>query len=116
MTVVQFFVVKIYPDAPIAGSRGHAGEDNAMQIDGVGKGVAAGTDLANKSREKGAARAESPRDQGDQVSLHGRPRWAQALVQQALQFSLEINGGHYQAPKQTEEVTPDTLLVMTPIS
>lgn len=80
-----------------------------MQIDGVGKGVAAGIDLANKSREKGAARAESPRDQGDQVSLHGRPRWAQALVQQALQFSLEINGGHYQAPKQTEEVTPDTL-------
>ena len=44
--------------------------------------------------------------------MHKAPKWAQVLVQQALQFALEINGQGYKAPKaqdQPEAVTPDTL-------
>ncbi|MCX7134331.1 DUF5610 domain-containing protein [Aeromonas sp.] len=39
------------------------------------------------------------------------PKAAQVLVQQALQFALEINGQGYQAPKaqEPEEITPETL-------
>lgn len=43
--------------------------------------------------------------------MHQPPKWAQVLVQQALQFALEINGQRYQAPKakEPEVVTPETL-------
>ncbi len=55
-------------------------------------------------------------DKGDEVSLNKPPKWAQVLIQQALQFALEINGQHYQAPKSQEfkldlpeTITPETL-------
>ena len=35
--------------------------------------------------------------QGDEVSLNKPPKWAQVLIQQALQFALEINGQGYKA-------------------
>ncbi|MGY3893979.1 DUF5610 domain-containing protein [Aeromonas enterica] len=80
-----------------------------MQIDGVGaaqsKGVGASPKAPQQAQEKQTSSA-------DEVSLHKPPKWAQVLVQQALQFALEINGQGYQAPKaqdQPEEVTPETL-------
>ena len=54
--------------------------------------------------------------QGEEVSLNKPPKWAQVLIQQALQFALEINGQHYQAPRSQEfklespeAITPETL-------
>lgn len=84
-----------------------------MQIDGVGaaqpKGVGASSKATLTTQNKAA-------DEGDQVSLNQPPKWAQVLIQQALQFALEINGQHYQAPKgqdfklsPPEAITPDSL-------
>lgn len=79
-----------------------------MQIDGVGaaqpKGVGVAPKLPQQAESKQASREE-------EVSLHKPPKWARVLIQQALQFSLEINGQGYQAPKvkEPEELTPDTL-------
>ncbi|MFR9721483.1 DUF5610 domain-containing protein [Aeromonas diversa] len=87
-----------------------------MQIDGVAKTLAQGSDLAHKAKAQAATGETQSQDRTDQVSLHGRPKWAQVLVQQALQFSLELNGAKYQAPKQTEEVTPDTLFDFEEVS
>ncbi|BCS50018.1 DUF5610 domain-containing protein [Aeromonas jandaei] len=80
-----------------------------MQIDGVGAAQPKGVGVSPKSPQQ----AESKQlNSEDEVSLHKPPKWAQVLIQQALQFALEINGQSYQAPKtqdQPEEVTPDTL-------
>ena len=79
-----------------------------MQIDGVGsaqpKGVGVSPKVPQQAQEKQAS-------SGEEVSLHQPPKWAQVLVQQALQFALEINGQRYQAPKakEPEVVTPETL-------
>ncbi|WP_429174396.1 DUF5610 domain-containing protein [Aeromonas salmonicida] len=79
-----------------------------MQIDGVGlaqpKGVGVSPKAPQQAQEKQAS-------SGEEVSLHQPPKWAQVLVQQALQFALEINGQRYQAPKakEPEVVTPETL-------
>ncbi|MDF2414841.1 DUF5610 domain-containing protein [Aeromonas sp. 1HA1] len=79
-----------------------------MQIDGVGsaqpKGVGVSPKAPQQAQEKQTRSAE-------EVSLHKPPKWAQVLVQQALQFALEINGQGYQAPKakEPEEITPETL-------
>ncbi len=84
-----------------------------MQIDGMGaaqpKGVGASPKATQITQSKQA-------EEGDQVSLNQPPKWAQRLIQQALQFALEINGQHYQAPKSQEfklnppeAITPDTL-------
>ncbi|MCE9935445.1 DUF5610 domain-containing protein [Aeromonas salmonicida] len=79
-----------------------------MQIDGVGlaqpKGVGVSPKALQQAQEKQAS-------SGEEVSLHQPPKWAQVLVQQALQFALEINGQRYQAPKakEPEVVTPETL-------
>lgn len=84
-----------------------------MQIDGVGaaqpKGVGASPKATQTTQSK-------PAEEGDQVSLNQPPKWAQRLIEQALQFALEINGQHYQAPKSQEfklespePITPDTL-------
>lgn len=84
-----------------------------MQIDGVGaaqpKGVGASPKATQTTQQK-------PAEEGDQVSLNQPPKWAQRLIEQALQFALEINGQHYQAPKSQEfkldppeAVTPETL-------
>ncbi|MCW0506309.1 hypothetical protein A9R10_17645 [Aeromonas piscicola] len=79
-----------------------------MQIDGVGsaqpKGVGVSPKAPQQAQEKQTSSAE-------EVSLHKPPKWAQVLVQQALQFALEINGQGYQAPKaqEPEEITPETL-------
>ncbi|QXC38856.1 DUF5610 domain-containing protein [Aeromonas jandaei] len=80
-----------------------------MHIDGVGAAQPKGVGVSPKSPQQ----AESKQlNREDEVSLHKPPKWAQVLIQQALQFALEINGQSYQAPKtqeQPEEVTPDTL-------
>ena len=84
-----------------------------MQIDGMGaaqpKGVGASPKATQTTQSKQA-------EEGDQVSLNQPPKWAQRLIQQALQFALEINGQHYQAPKSQEfklnppeAITPETL-------
>ncbi|ELB2790621.1 DUF5610 domain-containing protein [Aeromonas hydrophila] len=79
-----------------------------MQIDGVGsaqsKGVGVSPKAPQQAQEKQISSAE-------EVSLHKPPKWAQVLIQQALQFALEINGQGYQAPKaqEPEEITPETL-------
>lgn len=79
-----------------------------MQIDGVGsaqpKGVGVSPKAPQQAQEKQTSSAE-------EVSLHKPPKWAQVLVQQALQFALEINGQGSQAPKaqEPEEITPETL-------
>lgn len=107
--VVQYFMVKNYPDRPIKDDRPSA-EDTDMQIDGMGKTVSKSSDLTSKAQQQATqSQSASSSEQSDQVSLHNRPKWAQVLIQQALQFSLELNGNQYQAPKQSEEVTPDTL-------
>lgn len=107
--VVQYFMVKNYPDGPIKDDRPSA-EDTDMQIDGMGKTVSKSSDLTSKTQQQATqSQSASSSEQSDQVSLHNRPKWAQVLIQQALQFSLELNGNQYQAPKQSEEVTPDTL-------
>lgn len=80
-----------------------------MQIDSIGQGQLKKADVAQNAAQRSAARPQDTQEQQDHISLNSRPKWAQVLVQQALQFSLEINGGKYQAPKQAEEVTPETL-------
>lgn len=80
-----------------------------MQIDGVGAAQPKGVGVAPKSPQQADSK---PVNNEDEVSLHKAPKWAQVLVQQALQFALEINGQGYKAPKaqdQPEAVTPDTL-------
>ncbi len=84
-----------------------------MQIDGMGaaqpKGVGASPKATQTVQNK-------PTEEGDQVSLNQPPKWAQRLIQQALQFALELNGQHYQAPKSQEftlsppeAITPESL-------
>lgn len=84
-----------------------------MQIDGVGAAQPKGAGASPKAVQTSA---QKPAQEGDQVSLNQPPKWAQRLIQQALQFSLAINGQHYQAPKSqefklepVEEITPETL-------
>lgn len=79
-----------------------------MQIDGVGAAQPKGVGVAPKSPQQADSK---PVNNEDEVSLHKAPKWAQVLIQQALQFSLEINGQGYQAPKvkEPEEITPETL-------
>ncbi len=93
-----------------------------MQIDGAGLAQSRGVGITPKTAEATQA-TQVPRqkqteieEDDTQVSLNRPPKWAQVLIQQALQFSLEINGQHYQAPKsqelalsQPEVVTPETL-------
>ncbi len=79
-----------------------------MQIDGVGAAQPKGVGVSPKSPQQAQAKQNQG---GEEVSLHQPPKWAQVLIQQALQFSLEINGQHYQTPKTKapEEITPETL-------
>ncbi|QXB00995.1 DUF5610 domain-containing protein [Aeromonas sp. FDAARGOS 1416] len=79
-----------------------------MQIEGVGAAQPKGVGVSPKSPQQ----AEQKQVKSEEaVSLHKPPKWAQVLIQQALQFSLEINGQGYQAPKvkEPEEITPETL-------
>ena len=80
-----------------------------MQIDGVGAAQPKGVGVSPKLPQQQAQARQS--QGGEDVSLHQPPKWAQVLIQQALQFSLEINGQHYQAPKvkAPEAITPETL-------
>lgn len=79
-----------------------------MQIDGVGSAQPKGVGVSPKAPQQAQEKHASS---GEEVSLHQPPKWAQVLVQQALQFALEINGQRYQAPKakEPEVVTPETL-------
>ena len=84
-----------------------------MQIDGMGAAQPKGVGIAPKSPQQTAPKAA---DKGEEVSLNKPPKWAQVLIQQALQFALEINGQHYQAPRSQEfklespeAITPETL-------
>ncbi len=79
-----------------------------MQIDGMGAAQPKGVGMAPKSPQQTASKAA---DKGEEVSLNKPPKWAQALIQQALQFALEVNGQGYKAPKvqEPQEVTPETL-------
>ncbi|MGG5825493.1 DUF5610 domain-containing protein [Aeromonas salmonicida] len=79
-----------------------------MQIDGVGSAQPKGVGVSPKAPQQAQEKQASS---GEEVSLHQPPKWAQVLVQQALQFALEINGQRYQAPKaqEPEVVTPETL-------
>ncbi|HDN9018975.1 TPA: DUF5610 domain-containing protein [Aeromonas salmonicida] len=79
-----------------------------MQIDGVGSAQPKGVGVSPKAPPQAQEKQASS---GEEVSLHQPPKWAQVLVQQALQFALEINGQRYQAPKakEPEVVTPETL-------
>ncbi|MGY3902641.1 DUF5610 domain-containing protein [Aeromonas lusitana] len=84
-----------------------------MQIDGMGAAQPKGVGASPKATQ---AAQNKPAEEGDQVSLNQPPKWAQRLIEQALQFALEINGQHYQAPKSQEfkldppeAITPDTL-------
>lgn len=84
-----------------------------MQIDGMGAAQPKGVGIAPKSPQQAESKTA---DKGDEVSLNKPPKWAQVLIQQALQFALEINGQHYQAPKShefkldpPEAITPETL-------
>ncbi len=84
-----------------------------MQIDGMGAAQPKGVGIAPKSPQQAESK---PAGSGEEVSLNKPPKWAQVLIQQALQFALEINGQHYQAPKSQEfkldppeAITPETL-------
>ena len=79
-----------------------------MQLDGVGSAQPKGVGVSPKAPQQAQEKQASS---GEEVSLHQPPKWAQVLVQQALQFALEINGQRYQAPKakEPEVVTPETL-------
>ncbi|GJA17415.1 hypothetical protein KAM336_04360 [Aeromonas caviae] len=79
-----------------------------MQIDGMGTAQPKGVGIAPKSPQQTESKAA---DKGDEVSLNKPPKWAQVLIQQALQFALEINGQGYKAPKvqEPQEITPETL-------
>ena len=79
-----------------------------MQIEGVGAAQPKGVGVSPKAPQQAQEKQASS---GEEVSLHQPPKWAQVLVQQALQFALEINGQRYQAPKakEPEVVTPETL-------
>lgn len=79
-----------------------------MQIDGVGSAQPKGVGVSPKAPQQAQEKQASS---GEEVSLHQPPKWAQVLVQQALQFALEINGQRYQAPKakEPEVITPETL-------
>ena len=79
-----------------------------MQIAGVGSAQPKGVGVSPKAPQQAQEKQASS---GEEVSLHQPPKWAQVLVQQALQFALEINGQRYQAPKakEPEVVTPETL-------
>ena len=84
-----------------------------MQIDGMGAAQPKGVGIAPKSPQQAESKTA---DKGDEVSLNKPPKWAQVLIQQALQFALEINGQHYQAPRSQEfklsppeAITPETL-------
>ncbi|RAJ04863.1 DUF5610 domain-containing protein [Aeromonas salmonicida] len=79
-----------------------------MQIDGVGSAQPKGVGVSPKAPQQAQEKQASS---GEEVSLHQPPKWAQVLVQQALQFALEINGQRYQATKakEPEVVTPETL-------
>ncbi|WP_113721294.1 DUF5610 domain-containing protein [Aeromonas salmonicida] len=79
-----------------------------MQIDGVGSAQPKGVGVSPKAPQQAQEKQASS---GEEVSLHQPPKWAQVLVQQALQFALEINGQRYQVPKakEPEVVTPETL-------
>ena len=70
-----------------------------MQIDGMGAAQPKGVGIAPKSPQQAESK---PAGSGEEVSLNKPPKWAQVLVQQALQFALEINGQHYQAPRSQE--------------
>lgn len=78
-----------------------------MQIEGVGA-AQQGVGVSPKSPQQAEQKQVKSEEE---VSLHKPPKWAQVLIQQALQFSLEINGQGYQAPKvkEPEEITPETL-------
>ncbi len=79
-----------------------------MQIEGVGAAQPKGVGVSPKSPQQAEPKQVKSEEE---VSLHKPPKWAQVLIQQALQFSLEINGQGYQAPKmkEPEEITPETL-------
>ncbi|BBR12565.1 DUF5610 domain-containing protein [Aeromonas caviae] len=79
-----------------------------MQIDGMGTAQPKGVGIAPKSPQQTESKTA---DKGDEVSLNKPPKWAQVLIQQALQFALEINGQGYKAPKvqEPQEITPETL-------
>ncbi|WP_139459617.1 DUF5610 domain-containing protein [Aeromonas veronii] len=79
-----------------------------MQIEGVGAAQPKGVGVSPKSPQQAEQKQVKSEEE---VSLHKPPKWAQVLIQQALQFSLEINGQGYQAPKvkEPEEITPETL-------
>ncbi|MGU5687078.1 DUF5610 domain-containing protein [Aeromonas caviae] len=79
-----------------------------MQIDGMGAAQPKGVGIAPKSPQQTESKTA---DKGDEVSLNKPPKWAQVLIQQALQFALEINGQGYKAPKvqEPQEITPETL-------
>ena len=79
-----------------------------MQIDGMGAAQPKGVGIAPKSPQQAESK---PAGSGEEVSLNKPPKWAQVLIQQALQFALEINGQGYKAPKvqEPQEITPETL-------
>lgn len=79
-----------------------------MQIEGVGAAQPKEVGVSPKSPQQAESK---PVSREEEVSLHKPPKWAQVLIQQALQFSLEINGQGYQAPKvkKPEEIMPETL-------
>ena len=83
-----------------------------MQIDGVGAAQPKGVGASPKAPQQAAKQAE----EGEAVTLNRPPKWAQVLIQQALQFTLELHGQRYQAPKNQEfklnppeAITPETL-------
>jgi hypothetical protein len=95
-------------------------EEVMMQIDGMGAGQPrrmSGEVRTDEARHGKAGLADAPASEAssrlsdDEVILNRAPRWAQGLVQQALQFHLQVNGKGYQAPKvePVKEITPETL-------
>ncbi|MGL5976109.1 MAG: DUF5610 domain-containing protein, partial [Aeromonas sobria] len=79
-----------------------------MQIEGMGAAQPKGVGVSPKTPQQAESK---PLSREEEVSLHKPPKWAQVLIQQALQFSLEINGQGYKAPKvqEPEVITPETL-------
>lgn len=84
-----------------------------MQIDGVGAAQPKGVGASPKAPQQAAAKQA---EEGEAVTLNRPPKWAQVLIQQALQFTLELHGQRYQAPKNQEfklnppeAITPETL-------
>ncbi|PJG58435.1 DUF5610 domain-containing protein [Aeromonas cavernicola] len=94
-----------------------------MQIDGMGVAQPRGVGVTSKSPQQTQVQAQpKPAQSEDEVSLPQPPKWAQKLVLQTLQFSLELHGLSYKAPRmqepieEPEVVTPETLFDFQEVS